>query len=192
MSQEYRELPLDAHSTVRVFSKSLRGNRNEAEAAAQAVRREIATSHVPPNSSVNGIPPVMPVLPAPVSASSHHNPVYPPPPGQNQPPPPPPPLMQVPQPYQGGTATGPSSSSLNPGSMPQPSVPCNQCATSSSSASANVHPPSRRGSNELDAQKQNGDDVVIPPPPSFPDPISYSTQHVVSHDPAVSTRLTNR
>ena len=169
----------------------------EAEAAAQATRREIATSNAPPNPSMNGIPPVIPVLPAPISASSHHNPVYPPPSGQNQPPPPPPPPMQVPQQYPNITATSSSSSVMNPGSMPQPqrspSVPYNPYSTSSSSASANVNPPSRRGSSEVDAQKQNGDAVVVPPPPpSFPAPISYSTQHAVSHDPAVSTKLTNR
>ena len=169
----------------------------EAEAAAQATRREIATSNAPPNPNMNGIPPVIPVLPAPISASSHHNPVYPPPSGQNQPPPPPPPPMQVPQQYPNITGTSSSSSVMNPGSMPQPqrspSVPYNPYSTSSSSASANVNPPSRRGSSEVDAQKQNGDAVVVPPPPpSFPAPISYSTQHAVSHDPAVSTKLTNR
>jgi hypothetical protein len=105
--------------------------------------------------------------------------------------------MQIPQPYPGTTATSSSSSVMNPGSMPQPqkspSVQYNPYATSSSSASANVNPPSRRGSHEVDAQKQNGDAVVIPPqPPSFPGPITYSTQHAVSHDPAVSTKLTNR
>ena len=166
----------------------------EAEAAAQAARREIAA---PQNPNINGIPPVMPVLPAPVSASSHHNPVYPPPPGQNQPPPPPPPPMQIPQSYTATTATTSSSSTMNPGSMPQPqrspSVPYNPYTSSSSSASVNVNPPTRKGSNEVDTQKQNGDAVVIPPPPpSFPAPISYSTQHAVSHDPAVSTKLTNR
>jgi len=169
----------------------------EAEAAAQAVRKEIATSHVPPNPNTNGIPPVIPVLPAPVSASSHQNPVYPPHPGQSQPPPPPPLSMQVPQPYPGTAATGPSTSAMNPGPISQPqrplTVPYNPYATSSSSASANMNPPSRRGSNEVDTQGQNGDAVVIPPqPPSFPAPISYSTQHAVSHDPAVSTKLTNR
>jgi hypothetical protein len=165
----------------------------EAEAAAQAVRREIAASHVPPNPNMNGVPPVMPVLPAPISASSHQNPGYPPPPGQGQPPPPPPPPMQIPQPYQ----TSSSASMTNPGSAPQPqkspAVPYNPYTTSSSSASVAVNPPGTRGSTEADSQKQNGDSLVIPPPPpSFPGPISYSTQHAVSHDPLVSTKLTNR
>ena len=168
----------------------------EAEAAAQAARRE-ATPHPPSNPNANGIPPVIPVLPAPVSASSYQNPVYPPPPGQSQPPPPPPPPMQVLQPYASATTTSSSSSVVIPGSMPQPqkspTAPYNPYTTSSSSASANVDPPSRRGSSEVDPQRQNGDAVVIPPPPpSFPAPISYSTQHAVSHDPAVSTKLTNR
>jgi len=166
----------------------------EAEAAAQAARREIATSHAPPNSNMNGIPPVIPVLPAPVSASSYQNPVHPPPPGQGQPPPPPPPQMQIPQPYSSATATSSSNPVTNPSSIPppqkSPAVPYNPYTTSTSSASANVNPPIRRGSND---EKQNGDAVVIPPPPpSFPAPISYSTQHAVSHDPAVSTKLTNR
>lgn len=160
----------------------------EAEAAAQAARREIATSHPPPNPNMNGIPSVIPVLPAPVSASSQQNPVYP---GQSQPPPVPPPPMQVPQSYM-NTAT---SSLMNPGSIPQPQkgpfVPYNSYPTSS--ASASVNPPLRRGSNEVDTQRQSGDDVVVPPPPaSFPAPIRYSTQHAVSHDPVLSTKLTNR
>ena len=169
----------------------------EAEAAAQAARREIAASHPPPNPNMNGIPPVMPVLPAPVSASSQQNPVYPPLPGQSQPPPPPPPPMQIPQPYPSTTVTSSSTSAMNPSSMPQPqkspAVPYNPYSTSSARTSANMNPPSRRGSSEVETQKQNGDAVVIPPPPpSFPAPISYSTQHAVSHDPAVSTKLTNR
>ena len=164
----------------------------EAEAAAQAARREIAISHAPSNPNMNGAPPVIPVLPAPVSASSHQNPVYP---GQNQPPPPPPPPMQVPQPYMNTTAMNSSGSAMNPGSVPQPQktpfAPYNPYSTSS--ASASVNPPPRRGSNDVDAQGQGDDDVVIPPPPaSFPAPIRYSTQHAVSHDPALSTRLTNR
>ena len=171
----------------------------EAEAAAQAARREIAASHAAPNPNINGVPPVMPVLPAPVSASSHQNPVYQPPPTQSQPPPAPPPPMQVPQPYPNVNMTSSSGSVLNQGQMPQPqkpqTVPYNPYTTSSSSASANVNPPQRRGSNDVDTQKQNDDDddIVIPPPPaSFPAPIRYSTQHAVSHDPALSTKLTNR
>ena len=165
----------------------------EAEAAAQAARREIATSHTLLNPSANGIPPAIPVLPAPVSASSQQNPVYP---GQSQPPPAPPQPMQVPQPYISSTTTTTSSSSaMNPNAMPQPQkapfVPYNPYSTSSASASAN--PPQRRGSNEIDAQRQSGDDVVVQPPTaSFPAPIRFSTQHVVSHDPALSTKLTNR
>lgn len=164
----------------------------EAEAAAQAARREIATSHAPPNPNTNGIPPVIPALPAPVSASSHQNPVYS---AQGQPPPPPPPPMQIPKSYGNIPTTISSSSAINPGSAPQPQqgpfVPYNPYSTSSASASAN--PPLRRGSNDVDAQRQSDDDVVIPPPPaSFPAPIRYSTQHAVSHDPALSTKLTNR
>lgn len=166
----------------------------EAEAAAQAARREIAASHAPPNPNMNGVPPVMPVLPAPISASSHQNPGYPPHPGQSQPPPPPPPPMQIPQSYQ---STSSSASMTNPGSAPQPqkspAVPYNPYNTSSSSTGVAINPPTTRGSTEADSQKQNGDSVVIPPPPaSFPGPISYSTQHAVSHDPLVSTKLTNR
>ena len=154
------------------------------------------TSHAPQNPNMNGIPPVMPILPAPVSASSHQNPVYSVPSSQGQPPPAPPPPMQIPQSYPHTTVTSSSSSATNTGPMAQSqraTVPYNPYSASSSSSSTNMNPPLRRESNDVDSQNDDDDDVVIPPPPaSFPAPIRYSTQHAVSHDPALSTKLTNR